>query len=280
MFANINGVRIHYVVEGNGLPCVIPTLAGSPIYERTFSKKLRDHLQLIFVELRANRSDVGDVNALTLDSIIDDLDRFRAALNLDHIAVLGHSGHGFLALQYAVRYPQHISHAIMIATAPSFGPALDAEQARCWDTLASQHRKDVLASNRERLGDLMRNAATDEDMIAGYVSNGPLFWYDAEFDCTHLWSGQTPSAQIFERFWAPGGEFSKFDPAKELPKIKCPVFIASGNFDFATVSTAWHKTKDLISNHSFYAFEKSGHYPQFEEQELFDATLLDWLKTH
>ncbi|MDO8431671.1 MAG: alpha/beta hydrolase [Candidatus Binatus sp.] len=280
MFVNINGTRIHYLAEGNGLPCVIPTLAGSPIYERTFSKKLREHLQLIFVELRANRSDVGDVNALTLDSIVDDLDRFRAALNLERIAVLGHSGHGFLALQYAVRHPERISHAIMVATAPMFGPALEAEQARSWDTLASQRRKDILARNHERVGDLMRNAATDEAMIAGYVANGPLFWYDAEFDCTELWGGQRPSAKIFERFWGPGGEFSKFDPKTALPKIKCPVFIASGNFDFATVSTAWHKTKDLISNHTFRAFEKSGHYPHFEEQELFDATLLEWLKTH
>jgi proline iminopeptidase len=65
-----------------------------------------------------------------------------------------------------------------------------------------------------------------------------------------------------------------------LPKIKCPVLIAGRNFDFVTVSTAWHKTMDAIPNHTFRAFEKSGHYPHFEEQKLFDATLLDWLKSH
>ncbi len=37
MFAKLNGLNIHYVVEGEGLPCVIPSLMGTPIYERTFS---------------------------------------------------------------------------------------------------------------------------------------------------------------------------------------------------------------------------------------------------
>ena len=33
MFAKLNGLNIHYVVEGEGLPRVIPSLMGTPIYE-------------------------------------------------------------------------------------------------------------------------------------------------------------------------------------------------------------------------------------------------------
>lgn len=86
MFAKLNGLNIHYVVEGEGLPCVIPSLMGTPIYERTFSANLRKHLKLIFLELRANRSDVGDVKSLSPDRIVDDLDRLRDALKLARIA--------------------------------------------------------------------------------------------------------------------------------------------------------------------------------------------------
>ena len=88
MYANIGGTRIHYVVEGEGLPCMIPSLAGTPIYERTFSANLRKHLKMIFVEPRGNRSEVGDVTSLTLDRIVDDLDSLRAELNLGRTAVL------------------------------------------------------------------------------------------------------------------------------------------------------------------------------------------------
>jgi hypothetical protein len=39
---------------------------GTPIYERTFTPALGGTLQLIFAELRGNRTAVGDVTALTL----------------------------------------------------------------------------------------------------------------------------------------------------------------------------------------------------------------------
>jgi hypothetical protein len=34
----------------------------------------------------------------------------------------------------------------------------------------------------------------------------------------------------------------------------------------------------LLANRSCPAFERSGHYPHFEEQALFGATVLEWLK--
>ena len=126
--------------------------------------------------------------------------------------------------------------------------------------------------------DALSRATPDDGIIINYVANGPGIWYDPRFDCTDLWQGHFSSAQIFERFVGPGGEFSKFDPTVEFSNVFCPVLIASGVFDFAAVATAWHKFKDLLAKHTYRAFEKSGHYPHFEEQALFDATLLEWLK--
>src|SRR5918997_2628455 len=80
MFATVNGVDIHYTVAGSGIPCLVPSIAGTPIYERTFaSPTLLQQLRLIFVELRANRTAVGDVEALTLGTLVDDLDGLRRA---------------------------------------------------------------------------------------------------------------------------------------------------------------------------------------------------------
>jgi pimeloyl-ACP methyl ester carboxylesterase len=110
MYTTIDGHKIHYTIEGAGYPCLIPSLVGTPPYERGFSSELRKHLRLIFVELRGNRSDVGDVSRLTLDGLVDDLDRFRAAIGINQAAVLGHSMHCLLPLRYAVRHPQGVSH--------------------------------------------------------------------------------------------------------------------------------------------------------------------------
>jgi pimeloyl-ACP methyl ester carboxylesterase len=126
------------------------------------------------------------------------------------------------------------------------------------------------------IGKLGRRAVLSQILI-----RPNCWWFErggSTADCTDLGEGHSGSAQIFERFVGPGEEFSRVDPRVEFPKVSCPVLIASGAFDFAAVPTAWHKFKDLLANHSYRAFEKSGHYPHFEEQALFEATLLEWLK--
>jgi proline iminopeptidase len=278
MYATINGLKIHYVIEGTGIPCVIPSLAGTPIYERTFSAHLRRHLKLVFVELRANRSDVGDIGSTTLDSIVDDLDQLRGELKLERIAILGHSGHGLIPLRYATRYPDRISHAILVGAVPAFDTTRLAEVMKYWEMLASKERKDVVARNYERLTPELSRANADEAMTLNYVVNGPAYFYDAQFDCTHLWKGHANNAELFQRFWGPGGEFSRFDPATEFLNVRCPVLIAAGVFDFAAAPTAWYGIKDKLPNHEYRVFEKSGHFPHMEEQRLFDDTLVEWLK--
>lgn len=279
MYATINGLKTHYLIEGTGILCLIPSLAGTPIYERTFSANLRRHLKLVFVELRANRSDPGDIGSTTLDSIVDDLERLRGELKLERIAILGHSGHGILPLRYATRYPERISHAILVGALPEFHTArMVAEQTKYWEMLASRERRDLISRNQERLKSVLSGATADEAMVLNYVANGPAYFYDPHFDCTDLWKGHATNAELFQRFWGTGGEFSRFDPAAEFPKVRCPVLIASGVFDFAAVPTAWHAIKDKLANHEYRVFEKSAHYPHMEEQSLFDETLLEWIK--
>jgi len=257
---------------------MIPSLAGTPIYERTLSVNLRRHLKLIFVEPRGSRSEIGDAAALTLDRVVDDLDQLRAELDLERIAVLGHSVNVFIALRYAARHPDHVSHVIVVGGIPILDASSSREQEKHWAMLASQKRKEILLRNREQVKEALNKATPDEAIIINYVANAPLYWYDARFDCTDLWKGHSGSDVIFQHFVGPGGEFSKVDPAIEFPKVRCPVLLASGVFDFVAVRTAWHRFKDLLANHTYRAFEKSGHSPHFEEQALFDETLLDWLK--
>ena len=216
MYENIRGRRIHYLVEGEGLPCMIPSLAGTAIYERTFSANLRRHMKLIFVEPRGSRSEIGDAAALTLDTVVDDLDHLRAELNLERIAVLGHSVNGFIALRYAARHPDHVSHVIAIGGIAILDASSSREQEKHWAMLASQERKEILLRNREQVKDALSKATPDDAIIINYIANGPVYWYDARFDCTDLWKGHSSSALIFQRFVGPGGEFSKVDPTVEF----------------------------------------------------------------
>ncbi len=280
MIARVEGLNIHYLTEGRGIPCVIPSLAGSPFYEHSLSRDLRDHLNLTFVELRGNRSDVGGVEGLTIEGLADSLSRFLDAVRLKSTAVLVHSGHGFLGMEFAARHPDQISHLILVGAPSSFANEFETESARYWEMLASPERKHLAAENDKRLVAESSRLSPEEGIVHWYVLRAPWLWFDPRFDCRSLWEDTRPSAEIFDRFWGAGGQWRLFDPAKMLPAIKCPVLIVAGLFDFAVPPTLWHRTKDLIADHEYVLFDRSGHNPQFEQPELFNRTVLDWLKRH
>lgn len=280
MIVRVEGLNVHYLTQGRGLPCVIPSLSGSPFYERTFSRDLRDHLQLTFVELRGGRSDVGPISDLTIESLADSFSAFLDTIKLGKTAVLVHSGHGFLGMEFAARHPDQISHLILVGAPPSFATEFEAESARYWEMLASSERKHLAAENDRLLAAESARLSPDEAIIRWYVLRAPSLWFDPRFDCRSLWGSTRPSAEVFDRFWGAGGQWKLFDAAKTLPAIKCPVLIVAGMFDFAVPPTLWYHKKDLIADHEYVLLDRSGHNPQFEESELFNRTVLDWLKRH
>jgi hypothetical protein len=61
------------------------------------------------------------------------------------------------------------------------------------------------------------------------------------------------------------------------------VLLHQANPSWATVLSLyylWDDRKHVVSNLSYNLFEKSGHFPMVEEQELFDKKLLEWISTH
>ena len=53
---------------------------------------------------------------MTMENLTADADALRQALGFEKWAVLGHSFGGYVALEYALRYPQNLSHLLLIDT--------------------------------------------------------------------------------------------------------------------------------------------------------------------
>ncbi|HEU4787744.1 MAG TPA: hypothetical protein VFS57_10055, partial [Gemmatimonadaceae bacterium] len=70
MYVKVGDIDIFYTIAGVGPTCLVPSLAGTPIYERTFTPALQDVMQLVFVELRGNRTATGEIDALTFDAMV------------------------------------------------------------------------------------------------------------------------------------------------------------------------------------------------------------------
>jgi proline iminopeptidase len=115
---SIRGVSLFVKVIGQGYPLVL--MHGGPGLDSTSLlplKALADQFTLIFYDHRCNGHSVGaDASSMTWENLTADADALRQALGFDKWAVLGHSFGGQVALEYALRFPQSLSHLILMDT--------------------------------------------------------------------------------------------------------------------------------------------------------------------
>ena len=271
-----DGYGLQYCIEGTGVSALV---IGSAIYyPRTFSENLRKHLRLAFVDHRCFGlpPKTGNNSTLELDVILDDMEYVRKKLDLGRIVVIGHSGHGYMALEYAKKYPEHVSHVVLIGHGPDLSLKSHEMAEQYWKNSASLERKAALEENLPQFSkDQIAQLTPSQQFIKQYVLNGPRIWYDYRFDSSPLWEGVEINVPLFNYVW--GTIFRDIDITKGLEKLETPVFLALGQYDFLIGESSWDLVIKKFSNINLHIFEQSGHTPQYEEADLFDQKLLEWL---
>ncbi|MBS0625165.1 MAG: alpha/beta hydrolase [Verrucomicrobia bacterium] len=269
--------QLGYRIEGTGPNALV--IGSSIYYPRIISENLRSHLRLIFADMRAfappPRSD-PPLN-FDLNLILDDIEGMRRELNLGQIIVIGHSGNAFLALEYAKKYPEHVSHVVMIGTGPDFSDKSKEAADRYWLETASKERKAADQENFERCPNSQyEQIPSNRRFIWNYIRHGARIWHDFAFDSTPLWTGVNVNMTIFEYVW--GTLFKEIDITKGLKEFDKPVFLALGRYDYIVAPPdSWEPLRSQFKDVSICVFEQSGHSPFYEEPELFDGKLLNWL---
>lgn len=115
---SIGDVSLFVEAIGDGYPLVV--MHGGPGVDHNSMHSLRllsDHYRLIFYDHRCNgRSEGAAVHTMTWENLTADADALRQALHIERWAVLGHSFGGMVALEYALRYPENLSHLLLLDT--------------------------------------------------------------------------------------------------------------------------------------------------------------------
>jgi proline iminopeptidase len=114
----IRDVSLFVDVVGRGYPLLL--MHGGPGADHWSMAPLRrcaDRFTLIFYDHRCNgRSDGPPVSSMTWENLTADADALRERLGFERWAVLGHSFGGHVALEYALRYPDRLSHLVLLDT--------------------------------------------------------------------------------------------------------------------------------------------------------------------
>ena len=266
--------RLRYRIDGTGKPAIV---IGSATYlPRTFSQNLRKHLRLVFLDHRGYAPSPGPMEATAFadDTLLDDIERARRELGLGRITIIGHSVHSLMALEYAKKYPENVSHVVMIGST-ALNAGNDQAMNRYWQEFASPERKAAMAENLRRLpNEQLAQLQPGQRFLRGYIRNGPRTWYDPQFDASPLWEGVEVNDDYMR-----AQVFRGIDITQGLDIFDRPVFLALGRYDFLVAPpSTWDPIKPRFRDMTVRVFERSGHWPHYEEAALFDAQLLRWME--
>jgi DNA-binding winged helix-turn-helix (wHTH) protein/pimeloyl-ACP methyl ester carboxylesterase len=115
-----DGVRLAYATTGNGPPLVkasnwlthLDFEWGSPIWRHWYTA-LSLHHRLVRYDERGNGMSQRDVPDVSFDTWVRDLETVVDAAGLDRFPLLGISRGGPIAIAYAVKHPERVTHLIL-----------------------------------------------------------------------------------------------------------------------------------------------------------------------
>ena len=115
-----DGVRLAYATVGNGYPVVkvadcfnhIDFEWDSPIW-RHWVRDLGNNFSLVRYDGRGSGLSDWEIEDVSFEAWIHDLEKVVDAASLEKFALMGHSQGGAVAIAYAARHPERVSHLIL-----------------------------------------------------------------------------------------------------------------------------------------------------------------------
>jgi proline-specific peptidase len=257
----IRDVSLFVDVVGHGYPLVL--MHGGPSLDHwslSAFRRCADQFTLIFYDHRGNgRSEGAAVSSMTWENLTADADALRERLGFDRWAVLGHSFGGHVALEYALRYPDRLSHLVL----------LDTGAEGRW---ARQNAPDVLARRgySPKKVELVRRWFTGQFApkeyypiavrILGAYNHHPVRGGAREL-LHGGWRAKTrPEAFLFAGRHLLGG----WTVVNRLGEIAVPTLVMAGRDDFVFPPECQQELAAGIAHARLRLIDRAGHNPHDE----------------
>lgn len=197
---------------------------------------------------------------MSWENLTADADALRQALGFNQWAVLGHSFGGSVALEYALRYPQSLSHLILVNSGGDYcwpsqkGPELLAQRGFSPEIvelarrhLNGQFKPDEMFSNLMKLSKAY-------DPYMGLIQALPML-------ISGLQSKLRPEACIFAETTFLQG----WTVMDRLGEIKVPTLVMAGRQDFVYPAESQEELAAGIPNARLVLIDRAGHNPHDEQ---------------
>lgn len=226
---------------------------------------LKEKMQLVYFDHRGHgRSARGNPESYTLDQNVEDMEALRRYLGLGPIVSIGGSYGGKVALAHAARYPESVSHLIVIAASPQPGSLYRAKQI-----LADRGTLEQIAAYE----DLCNGALDTPEKLRRYFEvTGPLYSRKYEPKSGVGLEGSILEPEPLIRAHGPGGFLWTLDLRPELGAITAPTIILAGRHDWKCPVEFSEEMHRLVKGSELRIFENSAHaIGRDEPQKCLDA---------
>lgn len=244
---------------GDGPPILMMHGLGlDHTYLRPFHDPLAETHRVIYYDHRWNGRSVRAGDATHKQWHAD------AATLIDRAVVYGHSYGAWLAIGFALAYPEKVERLVLCAASPQFDYADEV--------IATAQQRDPVAA--KVLVDNFAHLPT-EDAALGQLWQQILPLYFKGRPRPEILANTIYGAHGFAAGMA---ELATFSTEARLPELQMPVLILDGNWDYITPPK--HARRLLAAPHATYEeFADSGHFPFVEEPDRYLAVLRHWLLT-
>lgn len=279
MRARIRDTEIYFDVEGVGL---VPDegrmrerptafiLHGGPGADHSVLRgcygPLAQKMQLVYFDHRGQgRSARGSPQQYTLDENVEDMEALRQHLGLGPIVSLGTSYGGMVAMAHAARYPDSVSHLILVVTASHA-----YHIARAKEIVAERGTAEQIAL----CDDVFSGRIDTPEKFRQYILGmGSLYARKEDPGLSEIGLDRAIlSSEALNRAYAPDGHMRNFDLRPELHLITAPTLILAARHDWICAPEFSEEIHQLIPGSDLRIFEESGHSIGADEpQNLLDV---------
>jgi len=293
------GNKVAVFFEGNGIPCLF--MGPGSIYIPGMPAGLKEQIQFIGVDhywVKGTTVSDSEIQEITVDRMLDDMEAFRQSLGLDKILVLAPSAVGLLAMAYAKKYPENTLGVITIGAPLSMNalPELNLKSLpqESDNFMSANYSKDVSSEfdistkdSKARWGFFeeakrvyddqktsgLLNDATD-DYIAELRRDEQKYYRRAALAQTMYGPWRTFNIAMRNQFFK---LIFEYDPSG-LKTLSVPVKSLLGLYDGMVAPYTVVDNLETLApeNFSYHIFD-SAHMPHLEEPDAVTTVLVEWL---
>ncbi|PDT28656.1 proline iminopeptidase [Rhizobium sp. L9] len=256
---------------GPGLPCDYLREAHSCLIDKGYRV-------VAFDQLGTGASDrPDDLSLWTIGRYVEETETVRKALGLGKVHMLGHSWGGWLAIDYALTYPENLKTLILedtVADMPHLISELERLRAALGPETVSMMQKHEAQGTYDHPEYLAAITILNYRHVCRLTEwPAPIRRSLDDWNMAPYATMQGPNEFLYI------GNLKDWNRIPDLPRLTLPVLITTGEHDELTPACAL-RMKLALPNAELRVFANASHMPFYENPGDYYPALLDFLDRH